>query len=80
MIEPLFSSPPVWSGSTPWPGTWFQPPSGAIPMLPSPQNPIAQIGIAPVMPPASSAPMLVAAVAMNRGPQGPTNDGDSQRQ
>jgi len=41
-------------------------------MLPSPQNPIA---IAPVMPPASSAPMLVAAVAMNRGqPQGPTND------
>jgi hypothetical protein len=77
MIEPLFfSSAPVWTGSTPLAGSWYQPTTGSIPPLPTPQSPIASPGgIVSQMLPASSAPMLVAAVAMNRGqPQGPTSD------
>ena len=73
MIEPLFvSSQPVWTGSTPWAGGWYQPTVGPIPPLSAPQNPI---GPPAAIAPQSSAPMLVAAVALNRGqPQGPTND------
>jgi len=77
MIEPLFvSSQPVWTGSTPWAGGWYQPSLGPVGPLSALQNPnAAPGGIGPQMPPASFAPMLVAAVAMNRGqPQGPTTD------
>jgi hypothetical protein len=77
MMEQLFvSNPPVWTGTTPWAGSWYQPPAGPIPQLPRPQSPVATPGaFAPQIFPTSSAPMLVAAVAMNRGqPQGPTND------
>jgi BON domain len=76
MNEPLFvSSPPVWSGSTPWAGSWYPPAAGAGP-LPIPQTIAASSGgIASQVMATSSAPMLIAAVAMNRGqPQGPTND------
>jgi hypothetical protein len=78
MNEPLFvSSPPVWTGSTPWAGSWYQPAVGAMAPLSIPQSSIAASsgGLAPQVMPTSSAPMLIAAVAMNRGqPQGPTND------
>src|SRR5262249_49125125 len=83
MIEPLFVSspplwganvPPHWSAGTPWLGSWYQPTN--IVASPTPQhNPmVAPAGFGSQATPASS-PMLVAAVALNRGqPQGPTTD------
>jgi hypothetical protein len=75
MMEPLFvSSPPAWTATGPWAGGWYPPGVGAsLPSLPTFQTPIGPPrNLAPVP---SSAPMLVAAVAMNRGqPQGPTTD------
>jgi BON domain-containing protein len=62
MMEPLFASNPgVWTGQL-WP-------SPQASMLGAPP------GLAPPPSPANSAPMLVAAVALNRGqPHGPTTD------
>jgi hypothetical protein len=75
MIEPLFVSvPPVWTGQTPWAGSWYQPPASVPPVV-MPQNAAPPGGIASTASLAGSAPMLVAAVALRRGqPQGPTTD------
>ena len=77
MNESLFvPSPPVWTGGTPWGGSWYQPTLGGVAPLPAPQGPIAATGgVALQVAPPNSASMLIAAVALHRGqPQGPTND------
>ena len=76
MIEPMFVSvPPVWSGNAPWAGNWYPTSAGSLPSMSMPINAIAAGGVATSLPPAGSAPLLGAAVAMRRGqPQGPTTD------
>ena len=76
MIEPMFVSvPPGWGGNLPWAGNWYPTSAGSVPPVAVPMSAVASGGLATSVPPAGSAQLLVAAVAMRRGqPQGPTTD------